>query len=553
MTKNYQCLTSASSGFALQAREHLSPLFFSGKQINDNTWKNQIKREGLADVKRKQFSKLNHNEFTRITAGLGVSALTAVMLILAFHPYNVWFLAFFALVPMLIAQHHILPRKWAGLAPAIGIGGWLFVFLTAMFGGNPAGQVIQIVVVVIIIVQVFTVPGVRRFHEQTGYRWFVLQSIVDWVGFEMIRSFIPPINTHAFIAQTMYTQPWMLQPISIFSIYGLGIVLTLVNFALAQGVLVLLDVKWRLEEMPHFKTQYALRWLATAGVVLVIWVGISLTILLDAPKDSPTIRVAAIQHNYPRPGHQDTAESQILRLQALSKQAHSASQQGAQLIVMPELGLGFDPQVEHTAVLKALAAETNAYLLIGYGVDDPRGWRNEMVMLTPDGKFLEVYGKNHPTSPGEPPIVTAGVYPVYKTKLGRMATIICNDVHWTNTSRTLALKGAQLIAVPTLEGPGIALEQVAQSVLRAVENRVAVVKTDVAYAAAIIDPYGNIIALRNASPNGAAFALVANVPLGTSTTLYSKLGDWLGWLSLAGFVFFVILQKMNRRQQKAQS
>lgn len=124
------------------------------------------------------------NEFARIAAGIGVSASTSVMLILAF----------FALIPMLIAQHRILPRKWSGLAPAVGIGGWLFVFLTAMFGGNPAVRVIQIVVAVIIIVQVFTVPGVRRFHEQTSYRWFVLQGIADWVGIEMIRSFIPPIN-----------------------------------------------------------------------------------------------------------------------------------------------------------------------------------------------------------------------------------------------------------------------------------------------------------------------------------------------------------------------
>ena len=454
---------------------------------------------------------------------------------------------------MLIAQHHILPRKWSGLAPAVGVGGWLFVFLTAMFGNNPAGQVIQIVVVVIIIIQVFTVPGVRRFHEHTGYRWFVLQGIADWIGFEMVRSFIPPINTHAFIAQTMYTQPWMLQPISIFSIYGLGIVLMLVNFALAKGALVYFDGKGRLKELPHDKTQSAIHWLATAGIVLVIWIGISLTILSNAPKDSPTIRVAAIQHNYPRPGHLDTPESQLIRLQALKEQALSASRQGVQLIVMPELGLGFDPQVEHSAELISLAAETNAYLLIGYGVNDPRGWRNEMVMLTPEGKFLDVYGKNHPTSPGEPPIVTSGKYPVYDTELGRLATIICNDVHWTNTSRIFARKGAQLIAVPTLEGPGIALEQVAQSILRAVENRVAVVKTDVAYAAAIIDPYGHIIALRNASPNGAAFALVDNVPLGTTTTLYSRLGDWPGWLSLAGFIFFVVFQAMNKRQQKAQS
>lgn len=486
----------------------------------------------------------------RIAAGVGVSALTAVTLILAFHPYNVWFLAFFALVPMLIAQHRILPRKWSGLAPATGVGGWLFVFLASMFGGSPAVRVIQIVVLVIIVIQLFTLPGVRRFHEQTDYRWFISQGVADWVGFEMIRSFIPPINTHAFIAQTMYTQPWMLQPISIFSIYGLGILLTLINFALAQGALTLFDGKWRLDEMPLLNHRTTLRWLAGAGVGLAVWVGISFAILSAAPKDAPTIRVAAIQHNYPQPGHQDTAESQAHRLRALSQQARAASGQGAQLIVMPELGLGFDPQEEHSAELTGLAAETNAYLLIGYGIDDPGGWRNEAVMITPDGQFLEVYGKNHPTSPGEPPIITSGVYPVYDTNLGKLGTIICNDVHWTDTSRTLALKGVQLIALPTLEGPGMALEQVAQSVLRAVENRVAIIKADAAYAAAIIDPYGNIVALRNGSPDGAAFALVADVPLGTASTLYSKLGDWVGWLSLAGFVFFFVLQERTKRQHR---
>lgn len=492
----------------------------------------------------------NPGEITRIAAGIGVSALTAVMLILAFHPYNVWYLAFIALVPMLIAQHRILPRKWSGLASAIGVGGWLFVFLASMFGGSPAVRVIQIVVLVIIVIQLFTLPGVRRFHEQTDYRWFILQGIADWVGFEMIRSFIPPINTHAFIAQTMYTQPWMLQPISIFSIYGLGILLTLINFALAQGALAIFDGKWRLDEMPLLNRQTTLRWLAGAGVGLAVWVGISFVILSAVPKDAPTIRVAAIQHNYPQPGHQDTVESQELRLEALGQQARAASGQGAQLIVMPELGVGFDPQEEHSAELTGLAGETDAYLLIGYGIDDPGGWRNEAVMLTPDGQFLEVYGKNHPTSPGEPPIITSGVYPVYDTSLGILGTIICNDVHWTDTSRTLALKGAQLIALPTLEGPGMALEQVAQSVLRAVENRVAIVKADAAYAAAIIDPYGNIVALRNGSPDGAAFALVADVPLGTAGTLYSKLGDWVGWLSLVGLIFFVVLQERTKRQHK---
>jgi apolipoprotein N-acyltransferase len=160
-------------------------------------------------------------------------------------------------------------------------------------------------------------------------------------------------------------------------------------------------------------------------------------------------------------------------------------------------------------------------------------------MLSPQGEFLAVYGKNHPASPGEPRIITAGVYPVYDTPIGRLATIICNDVHFTNTSRRLARAGAQLIAVPTLEISGITLEQVAQSVMRAVENRVAVVKADVAFSSAIIDPYGKIVALRNASPQGAAFTLTADVPLGSGKTVYNWLNlDWMGWLNLAGMVFF---------------
>ena len=89
--------------------------------------------------------------FVRIGIGIGLGLLTAGMLILAFHPYNLWPLAFFALVPMLVAAYRVLPLKWSGIAQAVGIGGWLLVYLTAMFGNNPAGQVIQIVVLVILV------------------------------------------------------------------------------------------------------------------------------------------------------------------------------------------------------------------------------------------------------------------------------------------------------------------------------------------------------------------------------------------------------------------
>ncbi len=483
--------------------------------------------------------------------GIGLSLLSALLLILAFHPYNQWYLAFFALIPMRLAEYRFFPLKWAGLGSAIGVGGWLFVFLSRMFGNSGAGQVIQIVVAVIIVIQVFATPGTRRFNERTSYRWFVLEGVTGWVGSEMIRSFIPPINTHAFIAQTMYTQPWLLQPISIFSIYGLSAIIVLINYAFLQGIMFVVDRKWHFDDLPKINLRPTLGWLSAAGFAFLLWVGITGIVALTRPDNPQTIRVAAVQHGFPAPGHQDTPESQLLRLKVLSEQSRLAAEQGAQLIVWPELGLGFDPQVEHTAEFKTLAAETGAYLLIGYGVDDPRGWRNEMVMVSPAGEFLAVYGKNHNTSPGEPPIITSGVYPVYDTPLGRLATLICNDVHFTDVSRRLTRNGAQLIAVPTLEIPGIALEQVAQSVMRAVENRVAVVKADVAYASVVIDPYGRIVALKNGSPDGASFALVVDVPLGSGKTFYNWINiDWVGWMMLAGFIFFMVFSNLKKKAKK---
>lgn len=486
----------------------------------------------------------------RVGIGAAMGALSGLLLIFAFQPYSVWPLAFIALVPMLVAAHRVTPRRWAGAPGAVGNFLWLFTLLTAIFGLRKELWFFPAIALLIAILAFIGDPAARLFHERTGYRWFVLQGIASVVGVEMIRSFIPQISTHLFMVQTAYTQPWLLQPISIFSMYGLSLLIVLVNYALAFAIIGWIDHKSSSFEPPAVDLSRALRWLAGTGALLAAWCLLGAVMLAAAPKDAPTVRVAAIQIGFLKPAHIDPA-TQDARLQELAKQTRAAAAQGARLMVWPELGLGFDPQVERTAELKALAAETNAYLLIGYGVnDDPRGWRNEAVMLTPAGEFLPVYGKNHHSSPGEPPIVTAGAYPVYDTPLGRFATLICNDIHYTDTSRRLARGGAQLIAFPTWEVsvPGFHFEQPIAGVLRAVENRVAVVKADTAHSAEIVDPYGRILARRDGAPDGEAFALVADVPLGTGSTVYNHIGDWTGWLSLAGFVFFSVLQgKTNKK------
>ena len=157
----------------------------------------------------------------RIGIGVALSALSGVMLLLSFPPYGIWPLAWFALVPGVFAQHRLLPAKWASLAPALYSGIWLGPFLARLFGSE-FGPVFQYLGVLIGILNFFLAKE-RKFHELTGYRWFILQGVINWVGFEMVRAtVIPVIATSAFIGYTQATQAWVIQPVSIFS--GLTVV-----------------------------------------------------------------------------------------------------------------------------------------------------------------------------------------------------------------------------------------------------------------------------------------------------------------------------------------
>lgn len=234
------------------------------------------------------------------------------------------------------------------------------------------------------------------------------------------------------------------------------------------------------------------------------------------------------------------------RLAILAKQTRTASAQGAQIAVWPEMGLGFDPLEQQTEEIRSLAAQTNTYLVIGYVVDDESGFRNEATVLSPSGEFLGVYGKSHPmVTSGEPKTVSAGTYPVYNTSLERVATMICFDASFTDVARRLGRQGAQLITNPSLFGPSIAAMPHTMAVFRAIENRSAIVMADVAYNSAVVDPHGRVLA-SSITREGKGLILAADVPLYGSTTTYSTAGDWLGWLSLIGWLIAVLSTSLTR-------
>ncbi|MFO7918217.1 MAG: nitrilase-related carbon-nitrogen hydrolase [Anaerolineae bacterium] len=497
----------------------------------------------------------------RLLVGVTLSALSAGMLLVAFPPYNIWPLVFVALIPSLLAQYRILPPTLSAVGQAVASGGFVGVYFLQIFPflGELAWYM-QGLPLFIALFSFVTQRGYRAFHERTRYRWFVLHGIADWVGVEMIRGFIPFIGTWAFVGYTLWDQNWLLQPMSIFGIFGLNALILLANYALAQVTLRLFDHRFPWNEAPAIAADVNRRWLAALVVVAMAWTALSVGMLAAAPPAPETVRVAAVQPNpstlleegQNRWALDETERATLMEklLARLREQTIEAAQAGAKIVVWPEGQVTFDPQEKGTDFFQALTRETGVHLVIGYVEDTKRGLRNEATVLTPEGEFLGTYGKAHPVVFGGETSLTRGIYPTYDTPWSTLATIICYDLNFTDVSRIMARRGAQIIAVPSADWPAIAERQYTHLRFRAIENRVGMIKADMAYDSVITDPHGRTLA-HDSSPQGHETVLMANLPLGTGDSIYVTLGDWVGWICLAGLAFFtfyipVVVRRADR-------
>ena len=384
----------------------------------------------------------------------------------------------------------------------------------------------------------FTELGTRAMNQDTGYRWFVLQGALVWVEIEMIRNLIPSLGTGGFIGYAYYRSPWLIQPLSIFGIFGLNLLTLLVGYALGLGAVAWLDRAgtrrgWLDPGTLPVDPRLAARWVAGAGLVAAAWAGLSL-VQWWAYRPAETIRAAAIQPNAP------------YAFAVLKQLSVEAAGQGAQLVIWPEGSINFDPQGARRAEIQDLARGTGAYLAIGYSVAGEGANRNEAVVVSPEGNFLGVYGKDHPVVFLGETSATRGHYPVYATALGPLGTIICHDLNYNDTIRKIARGGARFIAVPSNDWPALTYRQQAYLVYRAVETRTSAMKADTRYDSFAVNARGEVIAGRF-DPQGSRGILVADVPLGSADAPQLFLGDWLGWLSLAGMAFFVLPNPLIKR------
>tara|TARA_R110002096_G_scaffold324349_5_gene518431 strand:- start:4098 stop:4979 length:882 start_codon:yes stop_codon:yes gene_type:complete len=115
---------------------------------------------------------------------------------------------------------------------------------------------------------------------------------------------------------------------------------------------------------------------------------------------------------------------------------------------------------EVTKSLSELAAELNVVIIAPFFEKRSSGvYHNSLVVIDADGDILGNYRKTHiPDDPGfyEKYYFTPGDeesgFKVFKTKYGKVGTLICWDQWFPEAARITALKGADIIFYPTAIG-----------------------------------------------------------------------------------------------------
>jgi apolipoprotein N-acyltransferase len=238
----------------------------------------------------------------------------------------------------------------------------------------------------------------------------------------------------------------------------------------------------------------------------------------------------------------------------------AALQAGAQLVVTQETG-GLVLEEDKSQVLdraSTLARQYHAYLEITLWVlsrtQSLPYIYNQSSLIGPAGQIEWTYDKTHPVFGSESFIVFSGsgTLPILDTSYGRMSTAICNDLNFPVLLRQVGQNNVDILIAPFNDEPAIDSQDPAEAAYRTIENGVSSIRAAGRGLSMIIDPEGRVLASQDYFTTG-SHVMVANFPVYSTRTIYSRIGDLFAYLCVAGLVFFTAWAFLHRKQPSSRS
>jgi apolipoprotein N-acyltransferase len=448
----------------------------------------------------------------------------------------VWWLAWF--LPGLLLALALRAGEWAArgyVALAAGIAVTVNVpfFLKVM----PLAPVI-LVMLLQTLLWLLVIVSARRIALTFRAGWTVLALPVIAVAADTLLAHLTPDGNWGSLAYTQAEVLGIAQLSSVFGVGGVLFVLMLVNSAVALAI------------------HGAFRWpgarlaFPAVGLAVLASVGFGAWRLMsttgnDQSGKTVTFGIVSIDDFVA------SADSGLSRSiwQEYQRQVAVLAASGAQVVLLPEK-INVMP-IARAETLKAelsgMARANRLWLVAGLGVDTGDERRNEAWWFSPDGRLVTNYLK-HFLAPPEREFVSGGEFPVNRVDGIAYGVAICKDMHFASLGREFGAREAAVMLVPAWDFHDDAWMAANMTKLRGVENGYAVVRASRDGLLSVTDAYGRVLAVKNSASFPGA-SLLATVKVGPRlATIYTRIGDALGWACVAGMALLIPWSFLRRKK-----
>ncbi|MEW6009283.1 MAG: apolipoprotein N-acyltransferase [Candidatus Omnitrophota bacterium] len=505
-----------------------------------------------------------------------VSIFCGLILALAFPPFNISFLAWCSFLPLFfIAQKGSLKNSFfffylSGFVfflislwwlTNVTISGWILLclYLSLYFGFF--GLFLSFLSTCL--------PEKKNFY-------LLIIIPTAWVAIEFLRSHLLSGFGWNLIGYSQFKQLNLIQIADICSVYGVSFLLVFTNC-----ILWLIISNLKSINQVRIRRQILILFLIFSIVSGLVWAYGKLRLNQDFIKSERPLRVSVIQPNIP----QDlkwNPEAREYIFDRLIDLTLAAKKDEPDMIIWPESAVPVYLEEDSSELDKIfkLAKELDIYLLTGVIVYENDRFFNSALLISAQGKPVARYDKLHLVPFGEfiplrkilpflSAIVGIGdftpgkkfkVFDLFKdnqSPTGRFSVLICFEDAFSYISRGFVNKGASFLINITNDawfGQGSQPEQhLANSVFRAIENRVTVVRCANTGISAFIDAKGQVKGtVSDASSKKIFISGFLTLSLNErfqSSAIYSRFGDLFAYACLALTILTLALIKFSAKKR----
>ena len=374
----------------------------------------------------------------------------------------------------------------------------------------------------------FLVMAGTRLVKRYQQWWTVFVYPVFWAAVDMLMAALLPDGNWGSLAYSQGDRRVFFEALSLFGTPGLVFLVSLVPAAVA--IMIGCHRKVR-----RAWIAYAITAALLAAAILYGWQR------LAHPLAGTEMNFGLVSIDDPI-GVQATAGYAEPILNEYVRRIGEVAGQGAHVVVLPEKVevVAPDREAGELARWSAAAKANHVWLEVGIGIDNGVSPTNWSWLFAPDGTLRARYEKHFMAPPERRENYVSGrYYSVVDIDGLPFGLAVCKDMHFASLGREYGRRNAAVMLVPAWDFDYLdGWLEARTTVARGVENGYGIVRASREGLLTVSGPYGRV---RSEMPSGPmpGRSMVVAIPVRAQVpTLYSRIGDLFGWLSVAvGAVF----------------